>query len=198
MLGEGVQQFQVFVVFAVLGFALCSVYLFSMGLFRSRLAIVIFDCIFGASSVYAVFAANLAVNNGEFRIFVFVALAIGSVLSVAICKTLLDKASSALYNLFTTKEDDYNAARVSQQKIVNTDNIGSSAGSDTDLHATGIPVADVVIQPQRRKASSANRRSNKPTSRAKRPSAIHANRRIRQALGRKQRQNVSGRHTVDS
>ena len=72
MLGEGIQQLQVFVVFVVLGLALGCAYLFGIGLFRTRLAAIIFDAIFGAAAVYAVFAANLALNNGEFRLFVLI------------------------------------------------------------------------------------------------------------------------------
>ena len=197
MLGVGIQQLQVFVVFAVLGLALGAVYLFGMGLFRSRLAIIIFDSIFGSLAIYAVFTTNLYINNGEFRLFTFVALAFGCVLAVFTCKTLLDKASSALYNLFVIREDNDDDALVSQQKNIDTNSSGDSAGAGTALHVADNTVADVVPKSKRSKASGANSRTVRQASRAKRSSSIHANRRIRQTLGGKQRQNVSGRHIVD-
>lgn len=198
MLGEGIQQFQVFVVFAVLGLALGCIYLFGMGLFRSRLAIVIFDCIFGLFAIYAVFATNLATNNGQFRLFVLIALALGVTISVVTCKTLLDKASSALYNLFTTKGDEKDATRISQQKNIHTDSGGSSAGVASGMHVTDNIVADVVPKTKRSTSSSANRRAVRQASRAKQASRIHEDRRIRKALGAKQRTNGSRRHSMDS
>ena len=185
MLGEGVQQFQVFVVFAVLGLALCSVYLFGMGLFRGRLATIIFDCIFGACSVYAVFATNLATNNGEFRLFIFIALAFGCILSVFTCKTLLDKVSSALYNLFTIVEDEQDATLISQQSKVGINSGGGSAGAASDLYAANNVVADVGSQTKRGKAASGNRRAARKRGRTQQHSGIYARRRVRKAVGRK-------------
>lgn len=187
-LGEGVQQFQVFVVFVVLGLALGAVYLFGIGLFRARLAAIIFDVVFGAASVYAVFAVNLAVNNGEFRLFVLIAIALGVFLSVLTCKTLLDKASSALYNLFTTREDDLDDARISQQKNIHTNSSGGDSSSAFSLHAVDNSLSAVVPKPKRRASSSANKRAVRQRNRTKRTSSIHANRRVRKALGGKQRQ----------
>lgn len=199
MLGEGIEQLQVFAVFAVLGLALTAVYLFFMGLFKSRLATIIFDAIYGAAAIYAVFITNLSINNGQFRLFIFVALALGAIIGVATCKTLLDKASSALYNLFTTKtEDDVDGLRVSQQKDIDTDSSGSSVGTGTGVHAADNALPDFVAKPTHRKTSKPNRRVEKARRSHARANRIYENRRVRQTLGRKQRKDLQRRHFVDS
>ena len=197
-LGEGVQQFQVFVVFAVLGFALTGVYLFGMGLFRSRLSVIIFDAVFGSASIYAVLAVNLAVNNGEFRLFIFIGIALGCAISVFTCKTLLDKASSALYNLFTTWRDTLNDTHISQQKNSSTYSGGGGSSTSAGVYAAHNAVSNVVAKPKRGKSSKSNRKTQRSKNRTERPVGVYENRRIRKALGGKQRKDVRRRHTVDS
>lgn len=166
MLGEGVEQLRVFVVFAVLGLALTSAYVFGSGVFRSRLAIIIFDSIFGVGSVCAVVAVNVAVNNGECRLFVFVGLIVGAIICIATCKTLLDKVSSALYNLFTTtSEDNIDEPHVPQQKNIDTDSSVGADSTDTGMHATDNAHTDVIAKTTRRMASSANKRRVRKRSR---------------------------------
>ena len=199
MLGEGIEQLYVFAVFSVLGLALCAVYVFSMGLLRNKLATVIFDCIFGAFGIYAVCAVNLAVNNGQFRIFVFLGLALGCIICVATCKTLLDKVSSALYNLFTSvSQEEDNGSRVSQQKISNTDSGGDNDSFAAGVHAVGNSHANDGVKSTRRNAKSANKAAVRQRSRAKRSAGIYENGRVRKTLGGKQRTHVRRRYSVDS
>lgn len=184
MLGEGIEQLRVFVVFAVLGLALMAVYLFGLGLFRSRLAIILFDGIFGVASIYAVFAVNLAVNNGEFRLFVFLGLAMGCVICAVTCKTLLDKASAALYNLCTkSTEDEANDAHVSQQKDIGLDSSGGNGSAVAGVHTADNSHSNVLAKSTRRKASKPNRRIKKTRRSHSGTNRVHENRRIRKGLG---------------
>ena len=76
-LGEGIEQLYVFVVFFAVGLFLAAIYLFALGLFKSKLSGFIFDAFFSAGALLLLWKCNLEVNNGEFRLFVFIGLFFG-------------------------------------------------------------------------------------------------------------------------
>ena len=162
MLGVGIEQLYVFVVFGVLGVGIASVYIFGAGLFRGRLAGTIFDCIWGAVSLWLVWSVNLSVNNGQCRLFVFIALALGAVIAFFTCKRMLDKASALLYNLFTTKlVDKSDGSNLLQENNLDTVRDGDIGGTDTRLHSAGVSDPAVVAQ----RSSKGVKRKNSPSSR---------------------------------
>ena len=198
MLGEGIEQLCVFVVFAALGLGLSAVYVFSVGLTRSRLSAIIFDCVFGAAAVFCVFITNLNVNNGEFRLFVFLGIAAGAVICLATCKTLLDKASQALYNLFTEKSGDkVDGTHILQQKNVNT-----VRSSDAGTVASGVYAANdadsngVDEQSQGASAGNGGGKSGKRKSH-RRADRVLQNKRVRNRVGGKNGLDKKRRLTVD-
>ena len=140
MLGKGIEQLCVFAVFCVLGVGISALYVFGVGLTKTRLAAIIFDSIFGALTIFVVWWVNLQVNNGECRAFLFVALALGATITYFTCKRMLDKLSAMLYNMFTklfaTKQVD-DGTHILQE--VNSGNIrgGDTPSSIATLSATG-------------------------------------------------------------
>lgn len=184
MLGEGIEQLYVAAVFAVLGVALSSVYLFGIGVFKSRVSGLIFDSIFGMVAIYLVWKVNLETNNGEFRLFVVLALAFGVVLTCFICKTALDKASLLLYNLFTTKVVDKDDGTHILQKVNgNTICFGSISSSDTGVHVTGNANADVSSKGAHRKVRTTAGRSRSNHRRTSGCTEVSSNRRVRKKMG---------------
>ena len=191
MLGEGLEQLYVFVVFVVLGLALAAVYLFGLGLFRSKLFGAIFDCIWGGASLWLVWRVNIAVNNGECRLFVFIALAFGATVAVITCKSMLDKASALLYNLFTTKlVDKSDGSDILQEDNFDTVRDGDIGGADTRLHSAGVSGATVVSKRASRRVKQQNSPSAKRRRSKKRTARIHAIQRLREKMGRSKRQNI--------
>ena len=165
MLGQGIEQLCVFAVFCVLGVGLSALYILGVGLTKTRLAAIIFDCIFGAVAIYVIWKTNLEVNNGECRAFIFIGLALGVLITYVTCKRVLDKLSGMLYNLFTKVNND--GTDILQE--VNSSDIRSG---DTDtgiasLHAFGNADADVVVKGARRRP----RRFNKTGAKRRRRSA---------------------------
>ncbi len=94
--------------FVALGVLCSAVYIVALGFAKSKVAVVVLDVVSALLLVATVWATNLFVNNGQFRLFVVVAFAIGVQLNVTISKRTLDKLSKALYNLFTNKGVDKN------------------------------------------------------------------------------------------
>ena len=76
-LGEGVQQFYVFCAFVALGTLIALPYLFVVGLPKNKMLSLLWDVLYGLATVFALWKFNLAVNNGEFRLFVFAAFLSG-------------------------------------------------------------------------------------------------------------------------
>ena len=189
MLGEGIEQLCVFAVFFALGVGFCALYVFGAGLTKTKLAAIVFDCIFGAVATYVIWKVNLEVNNGECRAFLFVALAFGCVISLVTCKSTLDKLSAMLYNLFTTKLVDDDGETVLQE--VNSSDIhsGDTGTGIASLHAFGNADANVVTKRPRRKASNAHRRSKRARSVDAGAAGIHAIQRLRKKMGRRARPN---------
>ena len=184
MLGKGLEQLCVFVVFFVLGVGFSALYIFAVGLTKPKLAAIVFDCIFGAVAIYVIWKVNLEVNNGECRAFLFVGLVFGCVITFVTCKTTLDKLSAMLYNLFTTKKVDDDGTHILQE--INSSDIRSS---DTDtgtasLHATGNADADVVVKSSRRKASGVDSRSKRKKRSYQGTARISSIRRLREKMGR--------------
>ena len=165
MLGEGIEQLYVFAVFFALAVGLAAVYLFGLGLFRGRLAGTIFDCIWGAAALWLTWRVNLAVNNGQCRLYVFVALFAGATLACLTCKSMLDKASGMLYNLFTTKlVDNSDGSNLLQENNLNTVRDSDIGSSDIGMHAVGKSHATVVTKRSRSRAKrpdSARRRRHR-------------------------------------
>lgn len=179
MLGKGIEQLQAFVVFAVLGLFLSAIYIFALGLLRGKLVGVIFDAIFGAVSLWLVFITNLNINNGEFRLFVFLGLAAGVIICVVTCKTLLDKASSALYNLFTvSSEDEEDGTHILQQKNVDTVRSGDAGTVDSGVYAAHDVNANGGDEKPRRANTGSNKRRVRQRSRTKRSHRVYENPRI--------------------
>ena len=165
MLGVGIEQLRVFVVFAVLGVGLAAAYLFGLGLFRGRLFGTIFDCVWGAVAVWLTWQTNLSVNNGQCRLYVFVALALGATVAYFTCKSLLDKASGMLYNLFTTKlVDNSDGPNLLQENNLDTVRDSNTNRADIGMHAVGKSHATVVTKRSRSRAKrpdSARRRRHR-------------------------------------
>lgn len=164
MLGKGIEQLCVFVVFCALGVGFCALYIFGVGLTKSKIAAIVFDCIFGAVCLYVIWKVNLELNNGECRAFVFVGLIAGATITFVTCKRTLDKLSAMLYNLFTTKfkDDVVNDGKTILQKVNSSDsNSGDTGTGIAGLHATGNADADVVTKRTRRRARSQNKRSKR-------------------------------------
>lgn len=161
MLGEGIEQLCVFVVFCALGVGFSALYIFGVGLTKSKIAAIVFDCIFGAGCIYVIWKTNLELNNGECRLFLFVGLLFGAIITYVTCKRTLDKLSAMLYNLFTTKfANVVDNGKTILQKVNSSD----SDSGDTDtgiagLHATGNADANGRTKRSRRRAGSQNRRS---------------------------------------
>ena len=159
MLGVGIEQLYVFVVFAVLGVALAAVYIFGVGLFRGRVAGAIFDCVWGGVALWLVWRVNLDVNNGQCRLYLFIALLVGALVAYITCKSMLDKASALLYNLFTTKlVDKTDGSDLLQENNLDTVRNGDIGGTDTRLHASGVVDSTVGSVPSRRRVKRAHRR----------------------------------------
>lgn len=177
MLGEGIEQLYVFAVFVALGVALGIVYLLGIGVFRRKVSGLIFDAVFGFAAIYLVWKVNLETNNGEFRLFIVVGLALGVILAYATCKTALDKVSCLLYNLFTTKMVDKDDGTHFSQKVnVNIIRGGSADSSDTGVHATGNSYADVSDKGTHRKVRAAATRSRRHHRRTSGNAGVSSNR----------------------
>ena len=189
MLGEGLEQLRVFAVFVVLGVGFCAVYIFFAGLIKSRLAGIIFDSIFGAVAIYVIWKTNLEVNNGECRLFIFIGLAFGSVISFVTCKRTLDKLSAMLYNLFTTKLVDKDGKTILQEMDSGDIRSGDTGTGIAPLHATGNVDADVVTKRSRRGIRATGRKSKVRRGGATKTSRLHENKRVRKGMGRTARPN---------
>ena len=111
-LGKGIEQLQVFATFWAFSTIATAVYLFVNGFVKTQLARVVLDVIVSVAMVPCFLKANIHFNNGEFRLFVFVALALGVATSYFCFRSTLDKLSTKLYNLFTTKKVDNNGKAI--------------------------------------------------------------------------------------
>ena len=107
-LGKGIEQLQVFATFWAFSTLATAVYLFANGFVKSQIARVICDVIFSLLVVPLFLTANLHLNNGEFRLYLFLAMALGVITSCICFGRILDKLANKLYNLFTTKKVDNN------------------------------------------------------------------------------------------
>ena len=188
MLGAGAEQLYVFAVFFVHGVGISAFYMFFLGLTRTKLAAVIFDSLFGAAAIYLTWKLNLEVNNGEFRAFLFVAIAVGCAVTYLTCKRTLDKLSSLLYNLFTEKLVDKSDGKSILQKINgNTVHSGNTGGSSASLRATDNSRSDVRSQRTRGKTQRANRRGKSSRRNDKGTTRVPSNGRLREKMGRSKR-----------
>ena len=111
-LGKGIEQLQVFATFWAFSCIATAVYLFANGMLKTQLCKVIFDVIFSLATVPSFLYANLHFNNGEFRLFVFLAVAFGAITTYICFRSTLDKLSAKLYNLFTNKKVDNNGKTI--------------------------------------------------------------------------------------
>lgn len=197
-LGEGIEQLGVFVVFAVVSVAFSCVYIFGYRLLKGIFA-VIFDALFGIACVFCVVFVNLAVNNGEFRLFVFAGIALGAIIAYFVCKTPLDKAANALYNLFTDKlADKDNGKNVLQQKNVGGVRGGDVAADNTGVHAVGNAHADGVDEPASGRTANSHKKGSGRQRRIGRPFGIQKNRRVRNRLGDSARTAKQRRRFLDT
>ena len=188
MLGAGIEQLYVFVVFFVLGVGFCAVYLFFVGLTKTKLAAIIFDSLFGAFAIYVLWKVNLEINNGELRAFLFIGFALGCVIAYFTCKRTLDKLSGMLYNLFTKKLVDKNDGTHILQEV-DGNNIHSG---DADTGITGLRATDNSRSNVRRKRSHSKVRTTFIRGRRdhRRPQAdarVSSNGRLREKMGRRSR-----------
>lgn len=183
-LGEGIEQLYVFVVFFAVGLFLAAIYLFALGLFKSKLSGFIFDAFFSAGALLLLWKCNLEVNNGEFRLFVFIGLFFGIAACYLTCKTLLDNASKALYNFFTTKlaEKD-NGTHILQQKNIDNVRGGNARVAVAGMHAANHAHSDGVDEPTRKRFRRSYKKSKSRRNRQTRTDRIYENRRIRNEMG---------------
>ena len=107
-LGKGIEQLQVFATFWALACICAVVYLFVNAFVKSQLATAICDTIFSIFAIPTFLWANLHFNNGEFRLFVSVAVVLGIATSCFCFSKSLDKLANKLYNLFTKPKVDNN------------------------------------------------------------------------------------------
>lgn len=134
ILGEGIEQFYVFCAFFAFGALLALPYLFALGLMKNKVISIIFDAVYCTATVFLLWKFNLQTNNGECRAFVFLAFFAGIATSCATCKSMLDKLSFRLYNLFTLKRKV--SADDGKTVLQKTDgNIGDSNDGSVDISA---------------------------------------------------------------
>ena len=189
-LGEGIEQLYVFAVFFALGLGFSLIYIFGVGLTKSKLAAIIYDSVFGAGAIFVVWKTNLEINNGEFRAFIFIGLALGCVTTYFTCKSTLDKLSAMLYNLFTTKfVEKGNGTDILQE--VNIDNIrsGNAGAGAAGLHAVSNTDSMVVTKPTRRRVKRDDTAGARKRRRPAKATRVSSNRRLRKGVGRKTRSN---------
>ena len=189
-LGEGVEQLYVFAVFFALGVGFSLIYIFGVGITKSKLAAIVYDSVFGAGAIFVTWKTNLEINNGEFRAFIFIGLALGCVITYLTCKRTLDKLSAMLYNLFTTKFVDKGNGTDILQKV-NIDNIrGGNAGAGAaGLHAVSDTDSMVVTKSTRRRVKRNDTASAGKRRRPTKIARVSSNRRLRKGVGRKTRPN---------
>ena len=122
----------IFAIFFSAGVILSVVCMFFQPLFRRKLATFLFDlffCAFGLSSVAVLF---VFASDGSFRLYTIAALALGIAVSAILFKSTLDKLSSSLYTLLTTRLAEANDGKVVLQKMVgNIDGVCNSVDCNT-------------------------------------------------------------------
>ena len=186
MLGEGVEQLCVFVVFCALGVGLSTLYIFGVGLTKSKLSSIIFDSIFGAGCIYVIWKVNLELNNGECRAFLFVGLALGSTITFITCKRTLDKLSAMLYNLFTKQQKTVNNdTHILQKMDIGSIRSGDTGSSVASLHAIGDADSTVVTKQSRKNVGRFNRTSKKRGRRSEKKTQGNGLGRLRNKMGRR-------------
>ncbi len=112
MLGKGIEQLYLFATFWAFGCVFTVTYLFVLSLLKTQLAKVIFDVIFSVVTVPVFLIANLHLNNGEFRLFLPLAVIFGVATSCICFRRTVDKLSNKLYNLFTKQKVDNNGKTI--------------------------------------------------------------------------------------
>lgn len=174
MLGKGIEQLYVFAVFWALGVGLSLIYIFAVGLTKSKLAATVFDGIFGAVAIYLTWKVNLEINNGEFRLFIFVGLILGCVVTYFTCKSTLDKLSALLYNLLTIKIVEQSDGKDLSQKVDGNRVRGGNAGTGVaGLHATGNADTVVLTKSTRRRTKSNDTKSQGRRRRTAKIARLH-------------------------
>ena len=142
MLGQGLTQLYAFLALFSVGALMALPYLFACGFLKSRLAAVIFDCLYGALAIYILWQTNLTLNNGECRFFVFLGFFGGAVIATVICKSTLDKWSDRLYNLITSQKAVQDNGKTVLQKEIRRSNGSAHTGTGVSVPSTtGIPGA---------------------------------------------------------
>ena len=161
LLGESWAQLCVFGLFWAVGAIVGACYTLGCLLTRNRTAAIVFDLLFGLAAAAAVFWANLRFNNGEARLFVFVALGSGGTIAYLICHKPLDKLAQVVYNRLTSanRRQD-NDPTVPQKVNIDTDRRGDIAGGGTVMHTADHPVAKGVARRPHKQAAH-TRRSRK-------------------------------------
>ena len=182
----------VFALFWALGVLFSLAYIFFVGLLRGKLAAAIFDGLFGAFAVWLIWRVNLDFNNGQLRLYIFVALALGCAAAYFTCRRTLDKLSSLLYTWFTTKVSDRKDDKAILQKV-NGDSLHSGdIGADTvGADTVGNADADDVAQSARRTAGGTDRRRKKAGRNHAGTRRLSQNRRLRKKMGGRKRQDTA-------
>ena len=190
MLGAGAEQIYIFAVFFVLGVGFSAFYMFFLGLTKTKLAAIIFDSLFGVGAIYAIWKVNLDINNGEFRAFLFVALALGCVTAYLTCKRMLDKLSAMLYNLFTEKlVDKADGKNILQKNNSNIIHSGNTDSGTADLRATDNSRSVVRGKRSHRKVRTALGRGGRHDRRTSTDARVSSNGRLREKMGRRKQSN---------
>ena len=147
LLGEGVGQLRVFLLFLAVGAIVGLLYTFGEKMTKSTLSAVIFDLLFGVLSATAVFWLNIVYNNGQVRAYVFVALSVGCKIAYFICNKPLDKLCKVLYNRLTSKNERQDNGTTVLQKInFDFDGGGNFVGTDSSLHPVDNAVANGIVE----------------------------------------------------
>jgi spore cortex biosynthesis protein YabQ len=101
---DATAQLLLFLVYVFLGIMLPTVYHILHSLLRpirrKHLLSVIFDVIFGVFALYIMWVVNFRLNDGQFRIYIALGLAIGALAYATILFSFLDNFGKTLYTLF--------------------------------------------------------------------------------------------------
>lgn len=133
----------IFAIFFSAGVVLAAVYLLLHPLFRGKLATFLCDLFFCAFSLSSVAVLFVFASDGTFRLYTIAALALGVAVSAILFKPTLDKLSSSLYTLLTTRLAEANDGKVVLQKMVgNID--GGCNPVDSNFAACSADATDAV------------------------------------------------------
>lgn len=187
LLGSDITQAYVFLLFAAAGVVTGGVYRFLYALTaKGGFWAVFVDIAVGVAAVVGTLWLNIVFNNGEARLYVYVAELGGALVSAAICGKPLDKLSARLYNRFTSKngnEEQNDGTTVSQKVNGNIDDGGNPIGGAVALRVVDYAVANDLDEGSRRNVAKTVEQRQTKQRRKTGIAGLHKNRRIRRQMG---------------